>query len=246
MAGEKVNRKVSLCRGLVWGWSLLLLTACDQDVETKREQVDISKSDPRVILAPGKAGVLSGSTLLVPTVPGTLHVYSVPQFAGVENPGEIGIGTSAGYNPGERVLLPINVNLGTQTLGSYSLTLRVQDPAAIRIVDVDGSYASLPLNYPTQYQPAEGFENQPTVNLGDTITTITATASAPEPTTGRVNLANVTVDLLTPGPLPANGVFITFTLNSLQTPAKDDLCALLTAGPCRTFDGLVIENFKLH
>jgi hypothetical protein len=234
--------------GMALALALILLgvTACDSETEAKKEVVNISGSDPRAILAPGKAGVLSGTTLLVPRVPGTYHVYSVPESAGVENPGEAGIGTSIGYNPGERVLLPINVNLGAQVLDSYTIILTLQNPAAIRIVDVDGSLASLPVDYPDQYSPAKGFETQPVVSIGNPVTTISATSTSAKPTTGRVNLANVTVDILGPGPLPPAGAVITFTLDSLQTPGGQDICAILTGDTCDTFDGIVIENFKIH
>jgi hypothetical protein len=234
--------------GLALALILLGVTACDSETKAKEEVVNLSGSDPRAILAPGKAGVLSGTTLLVPVVPKTFHVYSVPEFAGVENPGEAGIGSSIGYNPGERVLLPINVNLGAQVLDSYTITLTLQNPAAIRIVDVDGSIPSLTVSYPSQYQPAEGFETQPGGNIGDTVTTISAASASAEPTTGRVNLANVTVDILEPGPLPPAGAVITFTLDSLQTPGGQDICAILTGGPCTTFatDVLVIENFRIQ
>jgi len=241
-AGHKFPR-------LVLGLGLLLLglNACETETEAKKEVIDIGDSDPRAILAPGKAGVLDGTTLLVPRVPNTFHIYSVPALAGVENPGEAGIGSSAGYNPGERVLLPINVNLGEQELGSYALTLTLQNPAAIQIVDVDGSLPSLYTSYPSQYDRAEGFEGQPTVNLGNAVVTISATDATPAtPTTGRVNLANVTVDLLAPGPLPPAGAVITFTLDSLQNPGGQDICAILSAGPCTTFDGIAIENFQIQ
>lgn len=231
--------------GLALALILLGVTACDSETEAKEEVVNISGSDPRAILAPGKAGVLSGTTLLVPRVPNTFHVYSVPEFAGVENPGEAGIGTSIGYNPGERVFLPINVNLGMEELGSYSITLTLQNPAAIQIVDVDGSVPYLPISYPSQYQAAEGFETQPVVSIGNTVTTISAASASAEPTTGRVNLAYVTVDILEPGLLPPAGAVITFTLDSLQTPGDDDICAILTGG-CTTFDGIVIENFRIQ
>ena len=231
--------------GLALALILLGVTACDSETEAKEEVVNIR--DPRAILAPGKAGVLSGTTLLVPRVPNTFHVYSVPEFAGVENPGEAGIGSSIGYNPGERILLPINVNLGAQVLDSYTITLTLQNPAAIRIVDVDGSIPYLPASYPSQYKPAKDFEAQPNVvSIGNTVT-ISAASTSAEPTTGRVNLANVTVDILEPGPLPPAGASITFALDYLRNPDDDDICAILTGGPCTTFatDGIVIENFRI-
>jgi len=219
------------------------LCACGKPQAEKRV-VDVGKSNPRAILAPGEAGVLSGTTLVVPTIPNTIHVYSAPQFAGVESPGEIGIANSVGYDPGERILLPINVNLGTQQLGSYALTLTVKNPDVLKIVDVDGSYGYLAISYPTQYQPAAGFETQPTVAIGDTITTLAATSTSADPVTGRVNLANVTVDILAPGPLPPTGAFITFTVNALQTKTAADICAAF--GSCTAHDAIVIENFKIQ
>ncbi len=235
--------------GLGLALILLGLGACAQP-QTEKQVVDVGSNNPRAILAPGKAGVLSGTTLVVPTVPNSLHIYSVPQYAGVESPGEIGIGSSVGYDPGERVILPINVNLGTQELGSYAITLTVQNPAALKIVDVEGSYSYLAISYPGQYLRAAGFEDQPTVTIGDTITipgnaitTLAATSSSADLVTGRVNLANVTVDILAPGPLPPTGAVITFTLDALQTSSAADICAAL--GACTAFDAIVIENFKV-
>jgi len=226
------------------------LCACQEPV-AEEQVVDLGKGNPRAILAPGKAGFLSGTTLVVPTYPETLHVYSVPQFAGVESPGEIGIASSVGYDPSERIVLPINVNLGTQELGSYALTLTVKNPDVLKIVTVDGSYSYLATYYTAQYKPAAGFEAQPTVAIGDTITTpgnaittIAATSSSDVPVTGRVNLANVTVDILAPGPLSLTGDTITFTVNALQTKTAADICAALIS--CTAHDAIVIENFKIQ
>ena len=219
------------------------LCACQEPV-AEEQVVDLGKGNPRAILAPGEAGVLSGTTLVVPTIPNTIHVYSVPQFAGVESPGEIGIASSVGYDPSERIVLPINVNLGTQVLDSYTITLTVKNPDVLKIVTVDGSYSYLATYYTAQYKPAAGFEAQPTVNIGDTITTIAATSSSDVPVTGRVNLANVTVDILAPGPLSLTGDTITFTVNALRTKTAADICAALIS--CTTFDAIVIENFKIQ
>jgi len=221
---------------------VLGLAACGETT-TDEQKVNLDKANPRAILAPGKAGTLSGSTLEVPVIPGTVHVYSVPEYAGVEAEGDIGIASSIGYDPGERIVLPINVNLGTQNLDSYAITLTVNNPDAIQIVDVEGSYGYLATSYPTEYESAEGFEGLPTVNIGDTITTISATSDLSIPATGRINLANVTVDILDPGPLPPTGATITFTLDSLQNENGDDLCRKI--GVCTPFDAILIENFKI-
>ena len=223
-------RRLQSLAGLLGLAGLLIgLCACKEPTAEK-QVVDLSNTNPRAILAPGRAGVLSGTTLDVPTVPNTVHIYSYPQYAGVESPGEIGIASSVGYDPGERIVLPINVNLGAQELGSYAITLTVKNPKVLKIVDVDGSYGYLATSYPSQYLPAAGFESQPTVTLGDTITTIAATSTSADPVTGRVNLANVTVDILAPGPLPPTGAVITFTLDALQTKTPADICAAL--GSC--------------
>jgi len=236
-------KRLTNLAGLGLACFLAGLCACGE-TQAKKQVVDLDKGNPRAILAPGEAGVLSGTTLVVPTVPKTLHIYSVPQFAGVESPGQIGIASAVGYDPGERILLPINVNLGSQELGSYAITLTVKHPAVLKIVDVEGSYGYLATVYPTQYKPAAGFESQPTITIGDTITTLTAASSSSDPVTGRINLANVTVDILAPGPLPPTGAVITFTLDALQTKGAADICAAL--GSCTAFDALIIKNFKIE
>jgi hypothetical protein len=219
------------------------LCACAEP-QAEKQVVNVDQSNPRTLLAPGKAGTVSGTTLVVPTIPNTVHVYTAPLYAGVESPGEIGIASSAGYDPGERIVLPINVNLGTQQLGSYAITLTVKNPAVLRIVDVDGSYSYLAAYYTAQYQPAAGFETPPKVAIGDTVTTIAATSTSVVPVTGRVNLANVTVDILAPGPLSLTGDTITFTVNALQTKSAADICAAL--GSCTAYNAIAIENFRIQ
>ena len=214
-------------------------------------------------LPPGHPGEVSGSTLFYPAYPDFPTIHYANCFAGVENEGEIGIGTAAGYkNYMGSEILPVNANLGAAELKSYQITIKSSDPAAVELQpdSVAGSYHWLssdncgdrctlvcvdyPEDYQHQFNRAPGFEeDKPTLVAGDS-TSITISAEDKDdgtggPTTGVVNLANVSIRIV--GDLPPGGVKLTFSVDSLRNSVDQDISD--SAIEC---SGMVIQHFKLQ
>ena len=118
-------------------FSLLLLFGifnCGGINETEDVELYFPSLDPQVVLSPGilcdpaPNNCLDGSTLIIPGYVTVPMVHSYPAYAGVENPGEVGIGSSAGYDPKDSFTIPINANLGDKTLTYYRFKIIIDHP----------------------------------------------------------------------------------------------------------------------
>ncbi len=216
-----------------------LLLHCGQDTETEGS-IKINELNARAVISPGLTGLIEGTTLVVPENPaGIPMVRSFPDYAGVEIIGQIGIGSALGFKGGERVILPVNINLGTQMLDSYTVRITLIDILSVEPVYITGSFINLAQSYPDQYDPSIGFEAEPTATLGAVITV--SSASTGVQATGRINLFNLAVDIKQA--LPPFGLVLEFEIISLKDDAGTDLCTILD---CQVIDGIAIENFVIR
>lgn len=233
------------------------LSACPSEPIESSGQAALS-GPVAVLLPPGHPGVVLGSTLLYPAYPDFPRIHYANCFAGVEDEGEIGIGSAVGYTKDYigSAVLPVNANLGDAKLGSYQITIKSSDPAVeLQSASVSGSNPRLssgdcrdrchpvcvdyPEDYQHQFNRAPGFEGDPTLVAGDS-TSITIEADddgTGDPTTGVVNLANVPIRIV--GDLPPEGVEVKFTVEFLKDPQDQDL-------DHKPLSGVVIQNFKLQ
>lgn len=246
---------------IVPGLVLVAVLGCEQKPTEGSGQ--ISFSGPLTLrLPPGYSApvTISGSTLVITSFPDPPLLHYANCFAGVENTGEIGIGAAAGYSSVYTpfVILPVNLNLGAASLGAYRLRISVSDPSIVQIYaqGVSGSNSLLSsshctdrgcspycqgdsAHYPDQFSRAWGFETLPTVS-GDTAEiVVSATDQKPlQPTTGRVNLCNVTFLILKE--LPPGGITVNFTVELLEDP----LHLAITKFPFAT--AAIISHFQIQ
>ncbi len=219
------------------------IVSCGGSNETDKVEVYLPDYDPQVILPPGPI-VVDGSTLVIQGHNQAPIVHSYPEYAGVENPGEVGIGSSAGYDPQDSFVVPININLGNKVLGNYKFLLKIDHPDLININWIDGNNPRLATDYPDQYQAIESGFNQPTREDGSTNYPqkwiyISDSGSA----TGRVNLVEISFTIL--DTLPSQGINLDFEIIELKDDQGNDLCPQFQGG-CTVWDGVIINNFRIE
>lgn len=220
---------------------VLLLAGCGSN-KTDKVNVDLSNQDPSVVLPPGYPAVMNGSTLVIQGFSGSPMVHSFPQFAGVDTVGDIGIGSAAGYDPGDSLVLPVNANLGTQQLNSYKVCITMDSAQYLQLTGVLGSDYQLAETYPKQYTRAEGFEGAPTQVAGNPLCVLaTSSGSA---ATSRVNLAEL--KFIITQQLPPSGVHLTFQVMELKDGMGNDICPNFVAGDCSPLSGIVVNNFYIQ
>ena len=241
--------KKKLRRGVLI-FSLLFLFGifnCGGSSETEEVELYFPSLDPQVVLSPGMlcdpdpTKCLEGSTLIIPGYNTAPVVHSYPAYAGVENPGEVGIGSSAGYDPKDSFTIPINANLGDKTLSYYKFKIIIDRPEWLQL-SISGTNPFLPQDYPDQYEQVQGFNN-PNINYGDTEGYIyledSGTAS------GRVNLAEVNFTIL--DTLPKQGINLRFEIEEFKDENNDDLCPQFgTTADCVPYHGIIINNFRIE
>ena len=238
---------------------LVLLCGCEgSEVDSEGEAV--IGGPTAFLLPPGHPGTASGSTLVIPAEPDPPSIRTANCFAGVENTGNIGIGSVVGVTDQVvgTAVLPVNVNLGSAELLSYKFTVHIADPSvAFDAPNTRGSNwrlstgdcydrqcpsmcASYPTLYPNQFNPAPGFEGFPTATLtGNTLEVEALNSDTATPTTGIVNIANIKINVISA--LPANShVVLDFTVTELKDESGADIAFTQTP------DGVVIENFNLQ
>ncbi len=183
--------------------------------------VDIDPADVQVVMPPHGEFVMEGDTIVLTIHDTAPMIHSWPAYSGVPDPGDLGLGTAVNYNTGQRITIPLNVNIGTKLLSGYTITLTVEDPDVLKIAAVEGSNSRLNEYYPDQYDRAEGFESIPDTDGGDTVINV-STGPVGKPATGRFNLLNLLVDLNSE--VPEKGTHIYLDLISFTDPDKGDLC----------------------
>jgi len=242
---------------LVLATSLLVVLACNTDSDEGKSEVTLASG--AAMLPPGLAGIVTGSTMIIPANPTPPMVRQANCFAGVESVLQIGIGSVAGVTVNHlgRAMLPANINLGANQLGSYKIRITVSDTSAVLIdaAAVTGNNPTLdagtcfnrgcpmgcfdyPAYYPPQFDPAPGFVQVDDVQSGaDWITLEAINADLVNPTTGVVNIANIPIDII--GPIPLGGVVLTFQVELLKDSANADLV------PAAIFHGMVAEKIQI-
>jgi hypothetical protein len=221
---------------------LLLLGAfCCASNTSNEVSVNIDNLKPQVELPPGYPATLQGSTLVIQGFPGTPVVHSYPKYAGVENVGDIGLGSAAGFDVGDSFYVPINVNLGSGQLTSYKVCIAIDAPATMRLLGISGSNQLLSQYYPDQYARAQGFEKIPQKSESPLCVWDIASGTA---ATGRVNLAELQFSVVQT--LPATGVNLTVELENLEDASENDLCPTLAQAGCALKNGIVIHNFLIN
>jgi len=220
---------------------VLLLGAFNCAGNTANEvNVDIGNLRMQAVLPPGYPATVQGSTLEVQGFQGQPLVHSYPMFAGVDNVGDLGIGSAVGNTVGDSFYLPINANLGGGQMLSYKICITIDAPAAVRLLGIAGSNQYLSQHYPDQYARIQGFEKIP--QKSDTpfcIWDISSGAAA----TGRFNLAELQFSIL--ASLPAAGVHLNLELKELKDALGNDLCPALSASGCAVKNGIIIHNFRV-
>jgi len=215
-----------------------LAAGCNSDNTTDEVNVDISGEDAEVVLPPGYPVSMEGSTLVIQGYQTAPAVHYYPKYAGVENPGDAGIGSAAGYDASDNFTLPINVNLGSYQLGSYQFCIVIDGPQYLQLSGISGSNNLLAQDYPDQYSSASGFEKIPSKSdspfcIWDSSTT---------PATGRFNLAELSFTLVdTP---PGGGINLQFQVLEMKDALGNDLCPNFSAG-CSALGGIIISNFRI-
>jgi len=230
-------------------FSLLLLFGifnCGGINETEDVELYFPSLDPQVVLSPGilcdpaPNNCLDGSTLIIPGYVTVPMVHSYPAYAGVENPGEVGIGSSAGYDPKDSFTIPINANLGDKTLTHYKFKIIIDRPDLLQL-SISGTNPSLPQKYSNQYNEVQGFDS-PNINYEDTDGYIyledSGTAS------GRVNLAEFNFTIL--DTLPKQGINLRFEIEEFTDEQNNDLCPLFGSTDCVIYNGIIINNFRIE
>jgi predicted small secreted protein len=238
-----------------------LLASCEEQTTEGTGSISFS-GNSALTLPPGfpPGTVVAGATIYLPAEATPPLIHYANCFAGVKNPLDFGIGSSAGATKDYRgyAILPVNINLGTKILGAYRIRVEVNPAVAeIDLANIFGSNSLLSsgdcrlrgcptgcLNYPAYYpadefDPAPGFEKSPEVTGdADGVTVESAdTTGFANPTTGKVNLCNIRINIVRP--LPSGGSPVTFTVDLL-----DDSAALpITPNP---LPGLIIEDFQVQ
>ena len=219
---------------------LLLAASCTGNT-ADTVNVDLGNLQLQAVLPPGYPATVQGSTLEVQGFQGTPVVHSYPMFAGVDNAGDLGIGSAIGYVVGNSFYLPINANLGGGQMLSYKICLTIDAPEAVRLLGISGSNQYLSQTYPDQYARAQGFEKIPQKSDSPfCIWDISSGAAA----TGRVNLAELQFSILQS--LPAAGVHLNLELKELKDALGNDLCPALSPSGCAVKNGIIIHNFSIN
>ena len=226
---------------------LLLFSAilgCGGDNETDEVEIFLQDIDPQVVLSPGMlcdpdpTKCLEGSTLIIPGYNTVPVVHSYPAYAGVEKPGEVGIGSSAGYDPGDSFTIPINANLGDKTLTHYKFRIIIDHPELIQLSE-DGTNSSLSQDYRDQYDPVQGF-NEPKLERGNTTDYYLQNSGT---ASGRVNLAELNFTIL--DTLPKQGINLRFEIEEFKDEQNNDLCPQFGSTDCVIYNGIIINNFRI-
>ncbi len=220
---------------------LLLGVFCCGSNTTNEVTVNIDNLQPEVVLPPGYPATVQGSTLVIQGFPGTPVVHSYPKYAGVENVGDIGVGSAAGYDVGDNFYVPVNANLGGGQLFSYKICITMDAPETMRLLGISGSNQSLSQYYPDQYARAQGFEKIPQKSDSPFCVWDIASGAA---VTGRVNLAELQFSILQS--LPAAGVHLNLELKELKDAGGNDLCPTLSQSGCALKSGVLIHNFSIN
>lgn len=220
----------------------LVLGAGCEDTEAEEVEVEFPDLDPQVVLPPDYPAVMHGSTLVIEGYSDTPKVHSYPAYAGVSAPGEIGIGSAAGYDKNDSFTIPINANLGDKKLKSYKFLLIIDRPTYILLKRVSGNNPDLAEEYPLQYTKAPGFGFAPTVENGATAGYIYLSASGTTSATGRINLSELEFKLLKR--VPDAGINLQFQVIELLDELDADLCAQFTNG-CQPKSGIIARNFRI-
>lgn len=238
---------------------LVLPGSCGNDSLESSGKVTLG-SEAVYLLPPGHPGSIQGDTFVLDAETTLPAVRYANCFAGVETPGEIGVGSMLGFDFDYigGALLAVNVNLGATVLDSYTLSVESSDTTSVTIdgPGVTGSNPNLssgdcryrgchsvclnaPASYPPQYQPAPGFEADPVVTPTASGVTIHAVDDGGTPATGTVNLCNVRVNIVSP--LPPSGVTLVFTVSTLTAQGGGDAFAAPAAK-----NGIVIKKFQIQ
>jgi len=223
--------------------ALFLNAGCGTTNETDAVVVDLPGSDPQVVLSPDYPKNMHGSTLVVEGYSGAPMVHSYPTYSGVSSPGELGIGSAAGYDRNDSFTLPINANLGDKNLKSYQFLLIIDLPNRLQLKRVSGNNTKLADKYRIQYQNANGFSFPPTVINGATAGYLYISSIGTATATGRVNLDELTFRLLQR--VPDSGITLQFQVVELKDDLDADLCAQFAKG-CRPKNGIIARNFRIE
>jgi hypothetical protein len=228
-------------RLIVLGFLLILAVplACHEP-EPEEIEVDLDMKDGQVTMPPAGEFVLEGDTIVLTIHDTAPMIHSWPSYAGVPDSGDAGLGTAVNYKPGQRITIPLNVNIGDSLLSGYTIRLTVEEPEVLQIEDVDGSNPLLNEYYPEQYNPATDFESISQISIGDTVTTV-STGPVETPATGRFNLLNLLVDIKKE--TPEGGTPIYLELISFTDPGGEDACPL---DGCTIYNSLFIKEFILR
>lgn len=226
---------------LFFGLSFLhfscLEPATDDEVE-----IEIKPDDAQVIMPPAGEFEIRNDTAVITGHDTAPLIHSFPQYAGVPLAGEIGLGSAMGFNAGQRVTIPCNVNLGNKRLASYEIGITIEKPGVIHLATIEGSNSSLSTYYSDQYKRAAGFEPFPQTLAGQTPGVYTiSTLPVKETATGRINLFNLLVDLNKA--TPAGGTWIYIDVLEFKDENGSDICPV--AG-CTLFDSIFIKEFRLN
>ncbi len=221
-----------------------LLFCCMEPEHDKGIEVEIPPDTTQVIMPPAGEFVIRNDTAIILGHDRPPMVHSFPAYAGVPDVGDIGLASAMGFDKGQRITIPCNVNLGNKLLASYEVRLTVERPDVLEVVTIEGSNSALSTYFPGQYKRAPGFES---LNVGTDVqdgATLGVMYILPKPTqepaTGRINLFNLLVDLN--DNTPAGGTWIRFEMISFKDPGDNELCA---AGGCNLYDSVFIKEFSI-
>ena len=224
------------------GLFLVLLVGVFSCANTTANEVDVEIDNLQLqaVLPPGYPATVQGSTLEIQRFSGTPVVHSHPMFAGVDNAGDLGVGSAIGYTVGNSFYIPINANLGSGQMLSYKICITIDAPEAVRLLGIAGSNLYLSQTYPDQYARAQVFEKIPQKSDSPfCLWDISSGAAA----TGRVNLAMLQFSILQT--LPAAGVNLNLELKELKDGQGNDLCPVLSTAGCAVKSGIIIHNFVI-
>jgi len=223
-------------------WAALLNFGCGSGNEADEIVIDLPDTDPQVVLGPGYPAVMRGSTLVVQGYSGAPVIRSYPTYAGVNSPSQIGIGSAAGYDPGDGFVLPINANLADKAVKSYKFLLILAPPDRLQLAQISGSDPTLEQRFPAQYDLADGFSAPPNVANGATVGYFYISATGTSSADGRINLARLKFRILKR--IPNSGVKLTFQIVELLDDSSNDICAQFPKG-CHPLNGVVARNFRV-
>jgi hypothetical protein len=220
---------------------IFMTLACD-DPETDEVELEFEPDDVQVVMPPAGEFYIESNTAIISTNDEAPLVHSWPKYAGVPQAGGAGLGSGIGYNAGQRVTIPFNINLGDRYLSSYEVRINVEQPEVLDIVTIEGSNYALNIYYPEQYERAQGFEIYPQASDGQTAGVVTiSTQPVQEPASGRINLFNLLIDLETD--TPQGGTWIIIEAAIFTDPAGLDACP---AAGCVLYDCIFIKEFEFN